>query len=189
VSIKNTIARNTVFNAAGRAWEAAINVTLTVYIVRVLQFDGYGLWSLVAVFTSYAAMVDFGVGSAYAKYIAEHAARREDDEVSAIVSTGAAFYAVLGGVVVAAGWFAIDVLVDGVLHLLRSLHPDQAGRYAQPGGTDDIRFLFRGALVLFALTNIGAPFAAVPQGLQRMGITNVLSFFASWVKLGATILC
>ena len=44
----------------------------------------------VYVFTGYVARGDFGVGSAYVEYIAEHAARDETGETAVIVTTGGA---------------------------------------------------------------------------------------------------
>lgn len=188
MSVRRTIARNTIFNALGRLWEALLGLGLTIYIVERIAFNGFGLWSLVAAFTGYAALFDFGVSSAFTKYIAEHAARDDDRAVSSVVSTGVAFYAVLGIVLVGVGWPAIDLLITAVVRLLSALHPAQAAAYQDAAAVGDIRFLFRGALVIFAFTNCVAPFSAIPAGLQRMGVTNLLSFAASLLKLAATIL-
>jgi O-antigen/teichoic acid export membrane protein len=61
MSIKQTIARNTMFNGLGRIWEAAVGLVLVAYIVNRLGAEGYGLWSVVAAFTGYAALFDVGV--------------------------------------------------------------------------------------------------------------------------------
>src|SRR5690606_23156534 len=52
----------------------------------------------------------------------------------------------------------------------------------------DFAFLFRGGLVVLALSNAMTAFSAIQTGLQRMEITNVLSFAASIVKILATVL-
>ena len=51
MSDRRTIARNTAFNAAGRIWEAVAAIGLTIYIIDRVGLEGFGLWSLVAVFT------------------------------------------------------------------------------------------------------------------------------------------
>jgi len=188
MSVRRTIARNTVFNALGRFWEGVLGIGLTIYIVHKIRFDGYGLWSLVAMFTGYAALTDFGVSSAFTKYIAEYAARDDDTEVSSVVSTGVVFYAVFGIVLVGVGWPAIDLLITSVVWLLTTLHPEQKALYESAKAVGDIRFLFRGALLIFAVTNCIAPFTSLHTGLQRMGITNALSFAASLLKLAFTVL-
>lgn len=187
MSVRRTIAHNTAYNAAGRIWEALVGLGLTVYIIDRIGLDGFGLWSLVAVFTGYAALFDFGVSSAFTKYIAAHAAREEHREVSAVVSTGGLFYGVLGVVLVALGWPLIDLVLDGTLRLMAALYPDREWNIAGSARWEDARFLFRGALILFAATNCMAPFAALQSGLQRMGITNALSVAASLLKVAATV--
>ncbi len=188
MSVRKTIAYNTVFNALGRIWEALVGLVLTVYIVHRLGFHGYGLWSIVAVFTGYAALLDFGVSSAFTKYIAQHAARNDARALSAVVSTGLLFYLLLGAVLVAVGWPAIDFFINLVARWLAFLYPDRAAFYNNAAGLATVRTLFRGALLLFALTNCIAPFSSVPTGLQRMGVTNLLSVAASVLKLVATVL-
>ena len=177
VSIRDTIARNTGFNAAGRLWEALVALVLTRYIVDAVGVPAFGVWALVSVFTGYVALADFGVGSAYVKYIAEHAARRETREISAVVTTGTAFYLVLGAVVVAVGWPCVNAIV--ALFEWFGMVGEQA--------STDLRFLLRGGLLLFAATNLTASFTAIQTGLQRMGVTTVISFAASIAKIVATI--
>ena len=187
MSVQRTIAHNTVFNTLGRIWEAVLGLVLTWYIYHRLGWEGYGLWSLVGVFIGYAALLDFGVGSGFAKYLAEYAARDRRDAVSAVISTGLFFYLALGVLVVAAGWPLAGALIDGVVWLLARLHPGSAATYQNAAALAEVRFLCRGALVLFAFTNCIAPFSALQTGLQRMGVTNLLSFAASLLKLGATV--
>lgn len=188
MSVKRTIARNTVFNAAGRVWEALVAIGLTVYIIDRVGLEGFGLWSLVSVFTGYAALFDFGVGSAFSRYIAAFAAKGDRMGVSAVVSTGVYFYALLGAVLVAAGWPCIDLLLDGTLALMDMLNPGQTHVAEGNARWEEARFLLRGALLLFVATNVVAPFPALQMGLQRMGVTNILGFLGSLVKVFFTVL-
>ena len=187
VSVRKTIARNTIFNALGRVWEALLGLILMAYIVDQLGWDGYGIWSFVALFTGYVALLDFGVSSAFTKYVAEYAAKKDHRAVSAVVTTGLAFYLLLGTAIIAAGWPAVDLLIDGAYGLVNLLQPSEG---VAPPATEDIedaRFLFRGALILFVFGNCINALTALQSGLQRMGVTNILSFIASLIKLGATI--
>ncbi len=183
MTVQRTIARNTIFNAAGRIFEGVLGLVLTWYIVDLrLGPAAWGLWSLVAVFASYAALLDFGVASGFTKYIAEHHARGERKHLSAVISTGFFFYAALGIVVVPLGWLLIDACMDSVIapYALRR-NPD-AGQHLA-----DFQFLLKGGLLLFALNNCAAPLAAVPTGLQRMGLTNLLSLVATLAKIVLTV--
>jgi len=187
MSVGKTIAHNTAYNAAGRIWEAAVGIGLTVYVIKMVGLDGFGLWSLVAVFTGYAALFDFGVSSAFTKYIASFAAQGRRDDVNAVVSTGTFFYGLLGIVFIAVGWPLIDLVLDGVLALMAALYPERTWAIEGNARWEEARFLFRGALILFAVTNCVAPFAAMQSGLQRMGITNLLSAAATLIKVAATV--
>lgn len=179
--VGETIARNTIFNGLGRAWEAIVSLVLVAYIVSRIGVEQYGLWAIVGAFTGYAALFDLGIGSAYAKYIAEHAARDERERISSVVSTGLFYYLAFGGVFVLAGWLA----VDGLIGLLSRW--GAAGALGSEAVTANLRFLMRWTLVLFAASNCLAPFTAVQTGLQRMGVTNVVGVTASLIKVGATV--
>jgi len=183
MSLRRTIVRNTTFNAAGRMWEAVCNIVLTAYIVPKVGLSGWGLWALVSVFTGYLALLDLGMASGFAKYVAEHAARKEEHRITSVVSTGFFFYLVLGAALVAVCWPCID----GLINLLTRLSPDHARSLADRQFLDDVRFLLRWGLVLFAASNCIAAFTAVQTGLQRMGITNALAFCASIIKVIATV--
>lgn len=183
MSTGRTLARNTAFNGAGRLWDGVISLLLTAYIVRTLGTAQYGLWGVATAVTGYAGILDLGAGSAFAKYIAEHSERREDDQVSAIVSTGLAIYLALGVVFVAIAWLALD----GLLALAANVRADVAGDFANPVVRDDLKYLVRGGILLFAAANCVSAFTAVQTGLQRMGVTNALSFGASWVKVISTV--
>lgn len=183
MSIRETIARNTGFNAAGRFWEALVSLALIAYIVSQIGIAQYGLWGVIAAFTGYAALFDLGVGSAYTKYIAEHEARDEKEEISRVVSTGFFFYALFGAVFVAIAWPAVDVL----LGFIERMSETASGDLARPEVLADMRFLLRWGLVLFAVSNCIMPFTSVQTGLQRMGVTNAISAGASFVKIGATL--
>jgi len=178
MSVRRTLARNTAWNAAGRLWEALAGLILIRYIIERVGLPLYGVWALLAAFTGYVALLDFGIGSAYVKYIAEHAARKEYDRVSSVVSAGFVFYFIFGIVLVAVGWPCAPYVVE-------------AGRrfgLFEETHLADAQFLLRWGLVLFAATNCMAAFTAVQTGLQRMAVTNVLSFAASLVKIAATVL-
>ncbi len=183
MSVRETIARNTGFNALGRVWDALVGLVLIAYIVSKVGISQYGLWAIISAFTGYAALFDLGVGSAYTKYIAEHDARGEHEDISRVVSTGFFFYALFGLLFVAAAWPAVDVL----LGFVERISAAAAGDLGRPEVLADLRFLLRWGLVLFAASNCIMPFTSVQTGLQRMGVVNAISVGVSFVKIGATL--
>lgn len=183
MTVKQTIARNTAFNAAGRLWDAIIGLVLVAYIVHTLGADGYGLWSVVAAFTGYVALLDVGFGSGYAKYVAEYAAKGQREKISEVVTTGLLFYMGFGILFVGLLWPLAGLGIDA----LARVYADSDGSWSDPARQEEIRFLAQWSIVLFAVGNCVAPFTAVQSGLQRMGITNAIGFAISIVKVIATI--
>ncbi len=186
-SVRETVARNTAFNLAGRFWEALVGLLLTPYIVAKIGPSGWGLWAIVNVLTSYASLMDLGFGAGYSKYIAEHAGRQERREISAIVSTGLAAYSVIGGALVAVVWFVIDPAIAGVLHALAWFRPGIDADVTTSEQVELVGFLLRWTIVLYAVSNLVSVFTSVQTGLQRMGLTNILSVAGSFVKLVAVV--
>ena len=182
-SIRRTIERNTLFNALGRLWEAALNIVLMAYILHHVTTAEWGLWGLVGIFTGYVALLDFGMSSGFAKYIAEHAARGEYNRVSNIVSTGLAAYTILGLALLALLWPGVDILIWIVAHL----RPGNHEAILKSAMTQDARFLLRGGLLLMVASNCIASFSAIQTGMQRMGISNLLGFGVSLIKIVATV--
>lgn len=178
MSTGRILARNTAFNAAGRLWEALLALLITPYVVYNVGLPAYGVWALLAAYTGYVALFDFGISSAYTKYIAEHAARRDYDAASAVVSTGFFFYLVLGVALVAVGW-PLAGLVANLLSRYGVLRDEIVG---------DALFLFRWGLALWAAASCVSAFTSVQTGLQRMDVTNVISFGLSLVKVAGIVL-
>ncbi len=177
MALRDTIARNTAFNMAGRIWEALLSLVLIPYIIARIGEPYFGLWALIGSFVGYVGLVDLGFGSGFVKYIAEHHARRDTPAISAVVSTGLLFYLALGLVVLAVSWPLAEPALRQVQHsgLLSAEFLPAA------------LLLIKWRLVLFVAASTLGVFTAVQSGLQRMGITNALSFAASLVKAVATI--
>lgn len=187
MGVQQTIARNTMYNALGRGLEALVSIVLVPYIVWRIGITAWGLWALVSVFTGYVALLDTGIGSGFSKFIAEHHARGDSRRLSQVVTTGLSFYMLLGAAVLGAGWFLVPWCIEGALRLVTALSPQNAEAVGNSAMLADAEFLFRGALVLFVAGNCIAPFTAIQTGLQRMGVTNVLSAASAVIKLVATI--
>ncbi len=174
------LARNTALNALGRVWEAALGLVLMAYAIRAAGEAAWGLWSLAGFFTGYVALFDVGLGSGFSKFIADRSVRGGIAGISAVVSAGFFFYLILSAAILVLGWPLVDALIGGILWL----RPDAA---AQGAPIEELRFMFRGALLLFAANTVVSPFLAVPVGLQRMGWSNAVGAACAGVKLLATV--
>src|SRR5690606_25010582 len=148
VALREVIARNTAYNALGRAWEAVASLVLVAYIVARVGIEQYGLWAIVAAVTGYAALFDLGIASAYARFVAEHHARHERERVSAVVSTGVLYQLLFAAGFVAITWLGVDALVWA----LRAWKG--AGSLGSIETTGELQFLLRWSFVIFAATGL-----------------------------------
>jgi len=181
MALREVIARNTAYNALGRVCEAVAGLILVAYVVARVGIEQYGLWAIVAAFAGYASLFDLGIGSAYSRFVAEHAARGERERVSAVVSTGLVYQFFFAIAFIAAAWVGVDLLVWA----LRAW--DGAGELGSPEVITELRVLLRWSFVIFGATGCLAPFAAVPTGMQRMGVSNAIGAAMSVLKIGATV--
>ncbi|MCC6795490.1 MAG: oligosaccharide flippase family protein [Candidatus Hydrogenedentes bacterium] len=175
--MQRTIACNTLWNVAGRAWDAISALILTPYIVWRIGLDDYGVWGLVGSFAGYVALLDLGLGSGYAKFIAEYAARNERQRISRLITTALFSYATIG--------IALAALVLPALGMAAGKLGGLLGVSQVDTGT--LVFLVQFSFTLFLLGNCIAPFTSVQSGLQRMDLTNAVGFAMSLIKVISTV--
>lgn len=175
--VQRTIARNTLWNVAGRAWDAISALVLTPYIVWRIGLDDYGVWGLVASFAGYVALLDLGLGSGYAKFIAEYFARGERQRISHLIATAVFTYALIGVALALIGFPLLGAAAGKLGEWLGVSQVDS--------GT--LVFLVQFSFTLFLMGNCIAPFTSVQSGLQRMDLTNTVGFAMSLIKVVATV--
>ncbi len=90
------LATNAAANYAGQAVAVVVGVLLTPLLVSHLGVALYGVLVLVSAVQNLGGMIDLGVSSSVVKYVAEHRARDETDEISRIISTSLALHLTLG---------------------------------------------------------------------------------------------
>jgi O-antigen/teichoic acid export membrane protein len=66
------------------------------FLVRRFGLEDYGLFLLAGSLSGYLGLMDLGVGASVVKYVAEHRARGEDEELSRVLSTSFVFYVLVG---------------------------------------------------------------------------------------------
>jgi O-antigen/teichoic acid export membrane protein/glycosyltransferase involved in cell wall biosynthesis len=118
---KKVIARNVVWNWAGIIVPMAAGFLLAPFLIGRLGETGYGLWVLLASFTSYFGMLDLGVRSSVGRYIAFYHARNDRRGINATLSTA---LALLGCAAVLA-LLATGGALIGFFHLF-AVPPEQA---------------------------------------------------------------
>lgn len=95
------------------------------YMVRMLGQSQYGLYQLVGSLAAYLSVLDFGLSTTVARYVARHRAHGDEEGQQSFISLILVIYALLAALVVAAGLLAYRVLPS----LFRaSLTPSEIGQ-------------------------------------------------------------
>ncbi len=149
---------NTVATGLGQLVRFAVVFWLTPILINGLGLTRYGIWVLLFALVEYTELFTFGIGTSFSRFIAAAERERRPAEVSRVVSTGVAIYSVLTLAVVLL-WFVGIPLWRALLEWI-----------VGPGFTGPFLFL----LAAFLLRNLGTPYRALINGLQRMGWTNLV---------------
>lgn len=163
----DSIARNTFFATLNGVLSAAIAVVLTLYLIRALDPHGYGLYTLaLAVGALFALVMDLGISSSAARFIAE---RRGD-------RTAIAGYV--------ADALRLKVLLAGVSGLVLFA---AAGGIADLYGKPSLTWPLRGVAVALVGGAVMQLYGAVLIAQARLGASLVMSLAQSVAFLVAAV--
>ena len=108
---------NTVLNVANQLITACINFVLIGFFLGTIGVEQYGVWILVGSIFSYRTMLTMGLNAAVNRHIPVYVARGDREGIRRVISTGFAYYLMLGAVIALASltlywniedWFVID---------------------------------------------------------------------------------
>ncbi len=167
------MARNTGSNLAGRLIPMIGSFLVTPFVLAVLGPSDYGLWVLLGAVAGYGWLLDFGIGSAVTKFVAEQAARGQEQAVRRTVASALWLYAGLGLATCLLG-AVMAPLAGDVFHVA----PDQRPAV--------VWLTFLMALSV-AIGLAFSPTTAVLRGLQRFGLSNLLAGGGALAALAANV--
>ncbi len=164
--------RNTIYNSIGRIWLMLVILLLTPYILHKLGVQVFAVWSLVFVLSNYLTLLDLGISTSFAKYIAEYYTKDDQSSINSVVTCGIIFY--LGfSILIVVFAFLVRNLIISLLKIPSTIYEESL-------------FAIMGMVIIFSLNNIFSIFRAVLVGLQRMDIQNKIMIFASIFNIGGT---
>ena len=149
---------NTYFNFLGRSWNFLVALLLTPFILAHLDMHEFGTWIILSIFISPNAsynLLDFGLGSAFVKHVAEFYTHRDFGRINRVLFSGLAFYVVFGILLLAVGLLLEDLLF-GLFHITNA----------------STAYLL--VLLSCGVSNVSAMFLSVFKGIQRMDRSNAL---------------
>jgi O-antigen/teichoic acid export membrane protein len=163
----DTIKRNTAFALASQLATAGFTAILTVFLVRYLGPEDYGVFALALGVASLVFLpADFGISQSTARYVAEH--RGEDDRVAEVLADG----------------FKLKLIASGVICvILFALAGPISNAYDAP----EMVWPLRGAaLAVFGQSIVGF-YRTAFEALGRVSLTLRLIAAESAVEAGASI--
>jgi len=163
----------TLSNCVGKIVSVGIWFVLTPFLLSRLGPHEYALWVLTCAIASYGFLLDFGVGSAIVKYVAEHTARGERETAVAVIASARWLYV------------GFAILAVGVSVLLAPVVPRWLG--VPPA-------LQQSAMWLVVLTGVNVAIAvtftpplSVLRGLQRYDLSNAVTIGGSIIEAAAAV--
>lgn len=174
MGLRKSIALNAVWNWAGMVVSMAAGFVTAPFLVRRLGETNYGLWIVIASFTSYFGMLDLGVRGAVGRQIAYRKAQGDRRGVNAILSTA---LVILG----AAGLLALLGSLGASLAITRlfKIPPDQVS-------SARLALILIGVnLALWLPLNV---FDATLWACQRFDLLNVIDIAAVVARTALTFL-
>lgn len=157
-SLPRRFRRNVISSYLTTATLALVGLVMTPVLVRGLGAEGYGIWALVGSLILYFELLEFGLGKAAPKYVAEFAARGDADRLRRAIAT--------------AFWILV---VPGLVAILlgaatAAVFPGLFGVSPQLSSAAQVLVL----LVIFdlAVSIPGDTFGGTLMGLQRFDLIN-----------------
>lgn len=170
---KRRLFGNTLANGLAQSAVMLASLVFMPLLIRSFGIGQYGLYMLASSVTAYAALLDFGAGSALTKMVAEHHAHNDREALSGSISSTLSFYTIVG-VVVAVVMVGVGA---GVQHLF---------------GVDA-----RSAVILRDMLWVGAVFQLwywpastarhVLSGLQRFDLLARIGVITTVLSVGVTV--
>lgn len=162
MSRKRVITSNIKYNIASQAVGLVVGLMLFPFIISHVGKEVYGAYLLVTTFIGYFGVLDFGVGTAIPKYIAEFVGKDDLKGAGKIINSSLFFYTIIGFIV------AISLLI-------LSFYFDRVFKIG-PANVVIMRQLFWVAAGASLLIWPGRTFDGVLYGLQRfdwLSISNI----------------
>jgi O-antigen/teichoic acid export membrane protein len=158
--IRRRLLTGTASNYVGKFVSVGTWLVLTPFVLARLGDAAFALWVLMGAIASYGFLLDFGIGGAVVKYVAEQTARGDRTAARSFVASAAWLYLGLAAIAVGIGFAAAPVLPG-----LFGVAADQQSTAA--------RLVLLTALNV-ALTIAFTPSFAILKGLQRYDLYNAI---------------
>jgi len=170
-----SITENVLWNFFGQGWLFVLAFLATPFIVRRLGVDLYGIYVLIGIIIDYFAFLQFGVGTAAVKYVAEYLARGDEERILKTFWTGMMTHFVMGVLGMLLISAASEILVDRLFHIA-------------PDSRDTAVTVLRIGSVGFVISMILGVAAGAVRAAGRFDLLNRLSILLGTLQIAAAVI-
>ena len=170
-----SLAKKSLANFVGGIVPAIVSLLTVPVIVSRLGEVQYGLFTLVTAIVGYFAMLDINVSAGSVKFLSEHHARNEVNQVNQVISFGGFIYLLIGLLGGGGIFLFSDALVTKFFNVPQNLH-------------ETARVTLQIAAVAFFFSQIQSYLLSIPQALQRYDLTGKFeSMFGALTSISTVI--
>jgi len=160
--------KNVSYTIVSYGWGMIFAIFVTPVVVFKLGIDYYGVFIFVNTIAGLLGLIDFGVSTAVAKYIAEYYGSADRDRLKQLLYSANSLFLLIGlfGLI---GFFIIAFV----------------GRYFIPNtilSTYDIFFIFISAGLIFFINSINGIYSITPTALQRFDINTKIGVSQTFIS-------
>lgn len=181
------LVRNVSTQWLGIIIQAVVAFAVTPYQIRKLGIDGNGVITVINSYVGYSGLLSLGLGSAIVKYVAEHHARKEWDELNETASTIFTLYLAIGGFCLLLGLLLVGPL-PSVAHLPDGLANQGRLLLAMMSFALFVQFpgsVYSGALMGLERFDVMNTYVLGLLVFRTVGVVSVLRYAPSVVAIGA----
>ena len=170
-----SIAKKSIANFIGGVVPAIASLLTVPVIVARLGDVQYGLFTLVTAIVGYFALIDINVTAGSVKYLSEHHARGEYDQVNKVISLGGLIYFIIG----ALGGLGIFIFADTLVTSFFNV-PDHFHTIAHK--------TLQIASIAFFFGQMQVYLISIPQALQRYDLSGKIeSLFGALTSISTVL--
>ncbi len=167
-SFRFRIIRNTSVNTVGKFLSFLLQFFIITYLIKTLGKDAYGLVVLAFALVANTNLLESGFGLSVTKYVAEHKARGEREEMLLVVNTNLAVSTAIGAV------FSIVIIVINEIFLNKIFR-------VPPEMLAETKSLIRILVPLIFIELWTVSIIRVAEGLQRFALARAMEL-VKWLS-------
>jgi O-antigen/teichoic acid export membrane protein len=173
--VGSRIAKNSIFNLVRTLITIPLTIFITPFIIKHVGREGFGIWALVGVISSYAQLSDFGITDSLIKFMAEYKAKNDTLQLNKLINTAFTVYIAISAVF---GFLLLSIL-PFLIKTILSIPPEFSAK---------ANYIFTIAIALFFVNMTMGVFGSLIIGFQRMGYSNLISLISTIIMACGTVL-